>query len=197
VHRNAGLAGRRLIKVERQGSGDQRRQLLGRPARNGLLLLHAAECEQTQRDVHPQGAAWKIAGARTHRTWRRLYRELRTRGRLGFGYNEVARINPRIIYAQIKGFPTEGTYGQFLSFDMIAQVAGGAYSITGEQGGARHYRLGPGGVVHGDCAGEQLEAATLDLLRPLAERDAPQPPQGPPRSYGTARDHDNAAPTPR
>ena len=24
--------------------------------------------------------------------------------RLGFGYEEVARVNPRIIYAQIKGF---------------------------------------------------------------------------------------------
>jgi formyl-CoA transferase len=55
--------------------------------------------------------------------------------RLGFGYEEVARINPGIIYAQIKGFPSEGPYGSFLSFDMIAQAAGGAFSITGDSDG--------------------------------------------------------------
>ena len=31
--------------------------------------------------------------------------------RLGFGYDEVREINPRIIYAQIKGFGQEGRTG--------------------------------------------------------------------------------------
>jgi formyl-CoA transferase len=55
--------------------------------------------------------------------------------RLGFGYEDVAKINPRIIYAQIKGFPPDGPYASFPSFDMIAQSAGGAVSTTGEPGG--------------------------------------------------------------
>jgi formyl-CoA transferase len=55
--------------------------------------------------------------------------------RLGFGYDQVKRINPRIIYAQVKGFAQDGPYGKFLSFDMIAQAAGGSYAITGERGG--------------------------------------------------------------
>jgi formyl-CoA transferase len=55
--------------------------------------------------------------------------------RLGFGYDEVARINPRIIYAQIKGFSPDGPYGSALAFDMIAQASGGVMSITGEPDG--------------------------------------------------------------
>jgi formyl-CoA transferase len=54
--------------------------------------------------------------------------------RLGFDYERVRQLNPRIVYAQIKGFAPEGPYGKFLSFDMIAQAAGGAYATTGERG---------------------------------------------------------------
>jgi formyl-CoA transferase len=52
--------------------------------------------------------------------------------RLGFGYDDVRRINPRIIYAQIKGFPPDGPYATFPAFDMIAQAVGGAIGTTGE-----------------------------------------------------------------
>lgn len=55
--------------------------------------------------------------------------------RLGLDYETVSGINPRIIYAQIKGFPTDGPFARFLAFDPIAQAAGGALSITGEDGG--------------------------------------------------------------
>jgi formyl-CoA transferase len=52
--------------------------------------------------------------------------------RLGFGYEQVREINPRIIYAQVKGFAPDGPYANFLSFDMIAQSVGGALSTTGD-----------------------------------------------------------------
>ena len=55
--------------------------------------------------------------------------------RMGFSYDEVKKINPRIIYAQIKGFAPDGPYANYLSFDMIAQATGGAMSINGEPGG--------------------------------------------------------------
>jgi formyl-CoA transferase len=55
--------------------------------------------------------------------------------RLGFGYEEVSRLNPRIVYATIKGFAPGSRYETFLSFDMIAQATGGIMSITGEPDG--------------------------------------------------------------
>lgn len=55
--------------------------------------------------------------------------------RLGFGYEDVKKINPRLIYAQIKGFAPESPYGKYLSFDMIAQAVGGGFAITGVEGG--------------------------------------------------------------
>ena len=55
--------------------------------------------------------------------------------RLGFGYEDVRKINPRIVYAQVKGFPPDGPWGNFLAFDMIAQSVGVAVFSTGAEGG--------------------------------------------------------------
>jgi formyl-CoA transferase len=52
--------------------------------------------------------------------------------RLGLGYDEVKKINPGIIYCQVKGFGTGSPYEKSLAFDMIAQAAGGVISVTGE-----------------------------------------------------------------
>jgi crotonobetainyl-CoA:carnitine CoA-transferase CaiB-like acyl-CoA transferase len=62
--------------------------------------------------------------------------------RLGLGYDVVSAINPEIIYAQVKGFGEGSPYEKGLSFDPIAQAAGGAMSITGELGG-RPIKPGP------------------------------------------------------
>ena len=51
--------------------------------------------------------------------------------RLGLGYDEVKKINPGIIYCQVKGFGTGSPYERNLAFDMIAQAAGGPTSVTG------------------------------------------------------------------
>lgn len=55
--------------------------------------------------------------------------------RLGFSYDEVNKINPRIIYAQVKGFDQRGPYANLLAFDNIAQAAGGSLSVTGDANG--------------------------------------------------------------
>jgi len=56
--------------------------------------------------------------------------------RLGFGWEKVHEINPRIVMASIKGFGTEGPYAAFKAYENVAQAMGGAMSTSGFFDGA-------------------------------------------------------------
>src|SRR2546426_8837655 len=54
--------------------------------------------------------------------------------RLGIDYGELAKINPKLVYASISGFGQSGPYRDRPGFDQIAQGMGGLMSITGLPG---------------------------------------------------------------
>ena len=54
--------------------------------------------------------------------------------RLKVSFDDVKKVNPRIVYASISGFGQDGPYGPRAGVDQIAQGMGGLMSITGLPG---------------------------------------------------------------
>ena len=54
--------------------------------------------------------------------------------RMGLGYAQLARINPRLVYCSISGFGLDGPYRERGGFDLIAQAMSGMMSFVGERG---------------------------------------------------------------
>jgi formyl-CoA transferase len=59
--------------------------------------------------------------------------------RMGFDFETLQKINPRLIYATIKGFGTHGPYSDFKSYEPVAQAMAGAMSVTGQPDGPPTY----------------------------------------------------------
>ena len=58
-----------------------------------------------------------------------------TMEKFGLGYDELKKINPKIIYAACSGFGHSGPYQYKPAYDIIVQAMGGSMSITGPEGG--------------------------------------------------------------
>jgi formyl-CoA transferase len=78
--------------------------------------------------------------------------------RLGLEYETLRDVHPGLIYARVKGFGTSGPYADYKSYDMIAQAAAGAFSVTGEADGPP---LVPGPTTGDSGTGVQLGMAIL------------------------------------
>src|SRR5579864_8474299 len=84
--------------------------------------------------------------------------------RLGLGWEVLHALNPRLIYAQVKGCGEGSPYEHNLAFDMIAQAAGGNMAITGEAG---RKPIRPGATL-GDTGTGMLMA--ISILAALYQR---------------------------
>jgi crotonobetainyl-CoA:carnitine CoA-transferase CaiB-like acyl-CoA transferase len=65
-----------------------------------------------------------------------------TMDRMGFGYEALRKVNPRLIYCSISGFGATGPYADRGGFDLVAQGMSGLMSITGEGPGSPPMKVG-------------------------------------------------------
>lgn len=108
--------------------------------------------------------------------------------KLGLGYEELKKVNPRIILASLSGYGSYGPYAGLPGYDTISQGMGGIMSITGFPD-SPPTRCGPslGDVVAGmnlaigvlaalhsaekTGVGQKLEVALVDSILALCTQD--------------------------
>jgi formyl-CoA transferase len=124
-----------IIKIEEPGKGDDSRSFA--PFKNGESSYYM------NLNRNKRGVTLNLKGK-----GKELFLELvgkadvvvenyrpGTMEKLGIGYEELRKVNPRIIYAAISGFGHYGPYSRRPGYDIIGQAMGGLMSTTGWPGG--------------------------------------------------------------
>jgi crotonobetainyl-CoA:carnitine CoA-transferase CaiB-like acyl-CoA transferase len=159
--------GAEVVKIENPGRGDPGRRL--RPGKPDDDPYYFYEFNTNKKSI-----AINLKTARGLEIVREMIKKADvvaenmapgTIERLGLDYESVKKLNPRIIYCQIKGFASGSPHEAGLAFDMIAQAAGGPISVTGEPD---RPPVKPG-LSFGDTGTGMLMAATI--LGALIERN--------------------------
>jgi formyl-CoA transferase len=130
-----------VVKVEEPGRGDPARHVLrDRPDADALFYLsfNANKRSLTLNLKHARGqevfgALLKTADVLLENFGPGVIE------RLGFGYEAVRALNPRLVFASIKGFGSSGPYRDYKAYEPIAQAMGGAMSVTGVPDGPPTY----------------------------------------------------------
>jgi len=78
--------------------------------------------------------------------------------KLGLDPLSLQALHPSLIYARIKGYGLSGPYAEYRSFDMLAQAAGGLFSLTGTEDGPP---VRPGGTFGDTATGAHTAMAIL------------------------------------
>ncbi|MEU8656569.1 formyl-CoA transferase [Actinoplanes philippinensis] len=125
-----------VIKLEAPGQGDiTRSQLRDIPGVDSLYftMLNANKRSITLNMKHPQG---KEVFTRLVSGVDVLVENFGPGvvERFGFPWEKLQELNPRLVYASIKGFGP-GRYADFKAYEVIAQAMGGAMSTTGFEDG--------------------------------------------------------------
>lgn len=129
--------GAEVLKVEAPGVGDDTRQW-GPPFIEGestyFLSVNRNKKSLTLNLKSPQGqevlrslVQWADVLVENFRPG--------TMERLGFGYEQLKEMNPRLIYCSISGFGNTGPYKDKPGYDVLAQAMGGMIGTTGYEDG--------------------------------------------------------------
>lgn len=85
-----------------------------------------------------------------------------TMDKMGLGYEDMKKVNPRLVYVSISGYGHTGPYKEKGALDVVIQGMSGMMSLTGEANG-RPTKVGPS--VSDIIAGFYAGIATLAALR--------------------------------
>jgi crotonobetainyl-CoA:carnitine CoA-transferase CaiB-like acyl-CoA transferase len=128
-----GDMGAEVIKIERPDGGDDTRGF-GPPYLNGeSAMFLAINRNKKSITLNLKHAVAKEILSKLLERADVLVENFRpgTLANLGFGYEAVSRVNPRIIYCSISGFGQTGPYANRGGYDTIAQAMSGIMSATG------------------------------------------------------------------
>jgi formyl-CoA transferase len=122
-----------VIKIERTGVGDPTRtELLDKPGLDGLYFLQL-NCNKRSIELDMKTPEGKEVLTRLLEGADIFVENLHPGAvaKLGFSWEEVHKINPRVIYGTIKGFNDDSPFADVKAFEPVAQCAGGAAATTG------------------------------------------------------------------
>jgi formyl-CoA transferase len=130
-----------VIKVEEPGRGDVARHTLPDRADADALFFLAFNANKRSLTLNLKHADGKDVLRTLVKTSDVLLENFGPGviDRLGFDYATLHRLNPRLVYASIKGFGSYGPYRDYKSYEPIAQAMAGAMSVTGFPDGPPTY----------------------------------------------------------
>lgn len=127
--------GAEVIKIERPGKGDSSRGMGDGSERNPYFrYINRNKKGLTLNYKDPVGKALLIDLVKKADVLVENYRPT-VMPRAGLGWEDLRKVNPRLIYAQLSGFGYDGPYAGRGGFDLIAQGMGGIMHVTGEPDG--------------------------------------------------------------
>jgi CoA:oxalate CoA-transferase len=133
-----GDLGARVIKIERPGSGDICRTLYLTDTDLGgdSTLFHAINRNKESFAADLKDEADRAAVTALLARADVVIQNFRPGviERLGFGYEEVRALNPRIVYAGISGYGEDGPWAGFPGQDLLAQALSGGMWLSGSEG---------------------------------------------------------------
>ena len=128
-----GFYGADVIKVERPGSGDvTRSQLRDVPGADALYftMLNGNKRSLTLDTKTPEGKEVLAAMIKTSDVLVENFGP-GALDRMGFSWERIQALNPKMIMASVKGFSEGHSYEDLKVYENVAQCAGGAASTTG------------------------------------------------------------------